>query len=359
MDLNIIGGGIAGLTCAIKLAEAGKTVEVFEKQDFIGKSEGENLKAIRNYDVKIDLIEYLKKNNIDLKNVKPIDKITKYSPTGKKMTVTSDNGPLFYILKKGHDEKSVDYELYEHALNHDVKIRFGQNKIITDGDVISVNTIYRNIWAHGAMYSDVDVDESEILFFMDNNYAPQGYIYGMPFGKHQFCLGSVSFDLNCALPILFRRFITENSVISKILENATLTNHYGGFAYSNIPETAVINKKLFIGSAAGFIDPARGFGVKYAFQSAILAANALTNNLNYDTLWKTEFRAELIDGYKRRLLLEKMSNADYEKLIIDEKVSIKNYEKIPFGLQNLFKKIELSVELNSLKQKYDLTKLFR
>lgn len=185
MVIKIVGAGIAGLSCAIKLADSGHNVEIFERESSIGGNEMDNLKAIRNYELKEDFLNTLKKNNLKVKHIKPINKITKYAPSGKKMVVHSDNNALFYIIKKGHDQKSIDYQLYKQALDLGVKVRLNENKTLRSGDIIAVNSIFRNIWAYGAMFKDVKVDEKEILFFMDDQYAPSGYIYAIPNGKYE------------------------------------------------------------------------------------------------------------------------------------------------------------------------------
>ncbi len=70
----------------------------------------------------------------------------------------------------------------------------------------------------------------------------------------------------------------ENSVISKILESSTVLNNFAGTAYSNIPKTAELQNKLFVGSAAGFLDASRAFGVKYAFGTSMKEISETSKN---------------------------------------------------------------------------------
>ena len=53
-----------------------------------------------------------------------------------------------------------------------------------------------------------------------------------------------------------------------------------------------------------------------------------------------------------------MGNEDYEELILDGRISIKKYEKIPSSLQKLLKGIKFMVALREWRKKYDLTRLF-
>ncbi len=358
--LSIVGGGYAGLTTAISLAKRGFKAVVFERAPFIGSGEAENFKAIRNYDLPTDFIDFLKGEgiSIDFGVLKPIYKITKFAPAGKKMTVFSDDGPLFYSIRKSDDRDSLDFQLYENALNEGVEFKFSQNKSLISGDIISVNSVYRNAWAYGNLYKGVNVDENEILFFMDNRYAPNGYLYAIPHGKHEIAIAATTFDLNCPLPVLFNNFLVNNKVVSELIDDAFLADHFGGFAYANFPKTAEIQGKKFVGSAAGFVDAARGFGVRYAVQSGVLAARSFATGESYDALWQSSFGKDLLEGLRRRFLLEKMTNEDYDRLIMDNKISIKRYDKYPGPFKKLLLEFEFSNSLAEWQKKYDLAKLF-
>lgn len=356
--VRIIGAGISSLSAAIVLAKAGEKVTIFEKNDFVGRSEGENFKAIRNYNLPFDQMNHFKELGFDLNFAKPINKIVKFAPSGRKMEVHGNGKPLFYSIRKGDNRDSFDYQLYEQALDNGVKVEFNSHKLITAGNIVGVNTIYKNIWASGMVFKGVNVDPETILFFMDNRYAPQGYIYILPYGKHEVCIAATSFDLNAPLPILLKRFIAENNVVSKMIDGGYSTNTFGGSAYFNLPNSAELNGVKFIGPAAGFIDPARGFGVKYAIESGYFAGKAIVEKKSYDTLWKEAFENELTNEFKRRLLLEKLTNNDYENLILDETINVKKYEKIPPAFKKLFGNIRGSLKLNEWRNKYDLSKLF-
>ena len=354
----IIGGGISGLSSAINLVKGGNKVEIFEQNDFVGKSSGENVQAIRNYDLPKDFLENLKDCSLRLNYTKPITRIKKFAPSGKQMLVSSDDVPLFYAVRRGSATGSIDVQLYEKALEAGVKINFNQRKTLKSGDIIAINSVYKNIWAHGVVFKGVSVDPQTILFFLDNNYCPQGYIYLIPYGKHEVSIAATSFDLNCPLPILFERFLKENEIISKIIEGASFENYFSGYAYANCPVSAEIRDQKFVGSAAGFIDSARGFGIRYAIESGILVAKSINENLNYDALWKQAFEKELLTSLKRRFFLEKLTNEDYEKLIFRDEINIRKYEKIPSSLGGIFEKIEFKMVLNQWRNKFDLNKLF-
>ena len=75
-------------------------------------------------------------------------------------------------------------------------------------------------------------------------------------------------------------------------------------------------------------------------------------------MWKKAFEKELFKNFKRRLVLEKMSNDDYEQLILAEKLPITKYEKIPKSIKAVILGVKADVALAEWQKKYDLKKLF-
>ncbi|MFH1256815.1 MAG: NAD(P)/FAD-dependent oxidoreductase [Candidatus Diapherotrites archaeon] len=354
---KIIGAGIAGLSAAIILAKGGERASVFEKNRAIGLNTGENIQAIRNYGPDYGQLQKFRKEGLDLNYTKPIYKITKYSPSGRKMEINSKE-PLFYIFRRGEALTSFDSQLFEQAEDEGVKFQFKENKNLKNAEIVSSSSIFRNIAYYGVHFKDVTVQKDTILFFLNNEFAPHGYLGLIPYGKHEASIGEVSFNLNANLPLLFERFLKENMIISKIIENSSSADKFGGFTYANVPKTAEINKIKFIGSAAGFVDAARGFGVNYCLESAIAAAQSIINKTNYDTIWKGAIESELLAALKRRIIYEHMADEDFEKLIFSDKIDVSEYNKIPITLDQLVSKLKIRLEIDNWRKKYSLKKLF-
>jgi flavin-dependent dehydrogenase len=358
--VKILGAGLSGLTAAALLAKEGKKAAVHEKAESVGKVV-DDVQAIRNYEHDYDILDFFKKEGIVVKHAKPIYKIVKYAPSGKSMTVHSENSkPIFYSVKRGADKSSVEMQMYNKALDNGASVKFDAKEDIkkTDADIVSVGPLYNNIWAFGGVYEVPDIDPETILFFMDNDYCPKGYIYAVPYGKNELTIAATTFDIKCKLPELFSKFTKENKVIKEILDGAKFLRYTSGYSYSNIPISAEINGRRIVGSSAGFLDPSRGFGIKYALWSGILAAKSILDNASYDTLWREAFEKEFLDSMKRRFLLEKMSNEDYEKLILDDEISIQKYDKLPSALRDRLLKMKFSLELRKFRKMYDLSKIF-
>lgn len=356
MQLAIIGGGIAGMTSAIKLAEAGQEVTVYEQAEGPGLGHGMDIQAIRNYLTKTDEIQHFKELGIPFENANPIHHIKKYAPSGRSMNLYSHDKPLFYSFKRGPEKHSLDSQLHDLAEQRGVEFGFNQKKPLKGGDVIAINPIYKNIWAYGEVYDTPSTDPETIHFFMNNRYCPKGYTYIIPY-VDQTVVASVTFEMGAQLPVLLEKFLSENKVAKELINGTKLVKKVTGATYSNVPLTAEVNGKYFVGAAAGFVDGARGFGVKYAIESAVLAAKAITEKTSYDTLWKNAFEKDLVEEMTRRILLEKMDNNGYEEFILQDKVEISEYEKVPKALQRKWRDIIGSWKLKEWQKKYDLKKL--
>lgn len=357
--LNIVGAGMSGLAAGLTLVKNGAKVTVYEQHKKVGLGCGHNVMAIRNYGLPYDQMDQFRILGLKLECTKPIYKIIKYAPSGRSMEVFSKDKPIFYAVMRGADSNaSWDHQLTQQFESEGGIIKTDEKKSLRFGDIIATRSVYSNFWCIGTEFKDVQVNDKTILFFMDNKYCPQGYIYLMPWGKNEVSIAATTYNLNCPLPILFKNFLEKNKVISNILEGSTYMHDFGGTAYSNVPKSAKVNGKLFVGSAAGFLDSSRGFGIKYALISGVLAAKSINENLDYDKLWKNVFEKELLDSFSRRLILEKMGNSDYEKLILKNKLPVQDYDKLPIYFSKLLKKIKISAELNNWRRKYDLNKLY-
>ena len=357
--VKILGAGLAGLSSAIVLAKNGYGVEITEKSESVG-TVVDDVQAIRNYEGGGDQLDIFAQEGVILKHANPIHKIVKYAPSRRSMTVHSEiSKPIFYTFQRGTHKQSIEMQLYHQAVKLGVNFNFNQteNFYETNAEIISTGPLHNNIWAFGAVYSVSDIDPETILFFMDNNYCPKGYIYLLPYGKKEITIAATTFDTKCKLPSLFSKFLQETPIIKNIIKDAKFLRYTSGYSYSNLPNSAEIKGRKIIGSAAGFLDPARGFGIKYAILSGILAAKSIINNVSYDKLWKDAFGKELQDGLKRRFLLEKMENEDYEKLILNDKISIHKYEKVPSLLRDKVLKIQYLWESEKFRKEYSLDKI--
>lgn len=120
-----------------------------------------------------------------------------------------------------------------------------------------------------------------------------------------------------------------------MIEGATPVKYFGGFGGFNVPKSAIKDGRLYVGEAAGFQDPARGFGMNYALETGKLAADSIINNQNYDELWKKQLGFQLKIDYASRFALSLFGDRiiDYLFRNLKDGDAIDSIKYVPDGLQ--------------------------
>jgi flavin-dependent dehydrogenase len=77
---------------------------------------------------------------------------------------------------------------------------------------------------------------------------------------------------------------------------------FGGYANLRLPRTAVQGDRPIVGEQAGFQDALAGFGLRYAFRSAVLAAQSVADGASYARLWRASLLPLLRAGVVNRFL---------------------------------------------------------
>lgn len=317
-NIRILGAGISGLVAGITLAKSGLKVKVFEKRSRVGSFFEKNIHSFRNYIYDYDVIEKYKQIGIEIPHTYPIFKEFRFSPSLKCVEIYSKSKPLFYNFFRGYkDEKSLDVELYKLAKKNGVKFYFNQNLNNTEVDIIATGARTVKGIAYVEHYKVCsEIAPNSIYMFLNNDYSPRGYTYILPFNNEvSVGIASTKKESRSDFKKRFNNFKNNNPIIKKNLQNAKFENENFGFAFYDLPKTAMENGKLYVGEAAGFLDAVSGFGTHYAILSGYLAAKAIIENKNYDNLWQEAFGDELKIQYLRRNKLEKFTNRDYEKTI--------------------------------------------
>ena len=229
-------------------------------------------------------------------------------------------------------------------------------------DMKATGARYVNGMGYGCHYKDVEVDENTIIFLLNDEFAPKGYAYAIPYGKNEISIVITSFQNNNFrnMNLLFQNLINKIKIFSDLTKNAVQGDYFAKIGFYSIPETARIKNTLLVGEAAGFVEADRGFGMHYALESGYLASKALSENSDYDLLWKKSFEIELLKAFRKRLILNKLGNKYYDQLInAGTKMSIKEYvEYKEKHSVNIIKKLLLNLhtmnELKKLRNKYKI-----
>lgn len=153
----------------------------------------------------------------------------------------------------------------------------------------------------------------------DDRFSPIGwYFYIIPFDKKRIeVVNCCSQPYVSKVKELFYKAISERPILNKLLKGSSELSTFGGVGGADIPKTAIIDGRLYVGEAAGFQDPFRGFGMNYALESGKLAADSLISGKNYDELWKMQFSRQMKTDFSRRfamtLLRDKMVDLYFRK----------------------------------------------
>lgn len=334
--IGILGAGISGLSAGIVLAKNGYEVEIFEKRPRAGSFFEKDVHSLRNYLRSCDALEEYKKLGIKISNFRSVFKELRFSADGKSVEIYSEKTPLFYNVIRGcSDKKSLDNELLEQAKSCGAKVFFSQNKNISDGDIdiVAVGAQEPRGVAFGAHY-EIKSGNIDYIIHLTDDLAPNGYIYALPFfNELSLVIATAGMESKKELENKFNLLRSKNKIVKEILKNAEFKNEIYGFAYFDLPKTAIKDGKIYIGEAAGFLDAMSGFGTHYAIISGYLAAKSIINNENYDELWKQYFGEELENRFKKRIEAQKIKGEAQDKKIEEilkkfgNKIPIEEYKK--------------------------------
>ncbi|UCF08043.1 MAG: NAD(P)/FAD-dependent oxidoreductase [Thermoplasmata archaeon] len=297
MAIRILGAGLSGLTAAINLAIEGRDVAVFERKGNVGEHIRPNYQGLlRTHG---DPAGYLRKWNLEPKfNLFPMEKAILSTRT-RDIRVTLKE-PIDFVLRGGRE--SLECGLYEQAKSLGVKFHFNHREDKTRADIVATGHYKCDMLAFGGIYEDLDFPKDEFLYMHDDRYSPRGwylYITPLPDGTYKM-VNTTSQPHVKQTKRLYFKAIKERKILRDIVGDRKPKETFGGFGGCDFPKTAVKDGSLYVGEAAGFQDPFRGFGMNYALESGFLAAKAILENKDYDRLWKAHFRNRIKSDLYRR-----------------------------------------------------------
>ncbi len=313
-DLNIIGAGPAGLVAAITAAKAGMKVNVYEKRKDVGLRFNNDYQGLENWSSPVDILAQLRDMAIETHfEIIPHYEIKSYDPY-QNIYHSKSETPFYYLVRRGPLAGSLDTALKTQALEAGVNIHF-QNTLqsLPQGGIASIGPRASDAIAVGYLFN-TDLDDGAYVV-LDDALAYKGYAY-LLIHNHSATMATCLFD----------DFHNENHYLEKTLNffqetlNFTMQNakRFGGAINFILPTSAVKEKILYTGEAAGFQDPLWGFGLRYAMVSGYLAAQNFIHHdpsQQYDRAWKKTFKASLKTALVNRYLYNKCGNRGYKHLL--------------------------------------------
>jgi len=306
-EIKIAGAGPAGLSAAINLAKAGYKATVYEQNSDVGFKSNGDFQGLENWTKNLDILKDFRKMNIKT-NFKytPMRKFEVYDYKSNKYIFKSKK-PICYIIRRGNKKDCLDYALKKQALAAGVKIIFNKKTEENKADIIATGFKETAALGEGITF-ETDLPNT-VMVIRDEKIAPGGYAYLIAINGKACLLSCMIRGEFKKAELYFKRTLKRFQEIKKFkIKNK---KREGCFISYHIRESAIKNKKLLAGEAAGFQDYLFGFGIRYAVTSGYLAAKSIIEHKNYDTLWKDEFGALHKQGLSNRLRLEYAGNKGF------------------------------------------------
>jgi flavin-dependent dehydrogenase len=313
---RIIGGGLSGLTAAINFAKNDESVEVHEARKDIGMQFHPNYQVLLKESPETPGSESDAKSYLNRWGLNPQfqykDAKKFLCCTQKRDFTISLKEPLPLILRGG--ENSLERGLAKEAQDLGVDFHFKSRPKARPGDIMSAGSYRTDMAAFGAYYENSDFPRDQFLYMHDEKYSPRGwYLYIIPMDKDTIKV------MNCCskphakkVKKLLYKAVEERPVLRDIIDGAKPTGTVGGQGGVHFPRTAIKDGVYHTGEAAGFQDPWRGFGMNYAIESGVLAQRAISNSLDYDKLWKSQFKERKKADIARRGIFALLGNSAFE-----------------------------------------------
>jgi hypothetical protein len=222
---------------------------------------------------------------------------TVFDPSGRGYQVRGKR-PLFYLLRRGAAEGTLDRALLAQALAAGAEVRFNDRvREFGNAGVLAAGPRQAGIIAVGHVF-ETDMPDGAWLA-LGHRVAPGGYAYLLV----QDGRGTVASCLFTG----FRdqaKYLAATEAFFSLHAGLQMRNPrpFGGFGNMRLAQTAVQGGHPVIGEQAGFQDALAGFGMRYAIRSGVLAARAIIEGSDYATLWQQDIAPWLQAGIVNRFV---------------------------------------------------------
>lgn len=371
-DVVIIGGGPAGLSAALALANTTATVAVVEKESYprdktcAGILTQKTVSFLNEKFPQMDVGQFHSTNQVTVfyKNEQSIH----FSPKS-----------MFTLV----DRRQFDYSLY--SICKDSKTCFFENQkvvninpnhntlVLNNGEKITYNFLIAADGAHSIIRKFLGLQEMSLAFciqdYFDKRFCPdslkhmqelQLYFGNIPFGyswvvpsNEGIAVGTGAFTKYVDWP---QMQLKHNELCSKCFHTDS-TRRRGAYVPIGglIHPTAYPNENIvFTGDAAGLVNPLTGEGIYHALLSGFLAAKAYINcpelfktsyfNLLQDTIVSLKEQGGLLASFYDDSLMNIIFSQlkyypEYFESICDDVVSLErqSYLSLMIELKNLFR----------------------
>lgn len=309
--VTIVGAGPAGLACAIVLAHAGAPVIVREWHASVGSRFHGDFQGLENWSDRLDVLEELQNAGIEATfDWHPVSQGTAFDAWDRAYPIRGKR-PLYYLVRRGREEGTLDTGLLKQAVDAGVEVRFGDHaRDARDAQILAIGPRTPDAIAAGYVFETDRPDGSWIVF--NSALAPHGYSYLLVHGGR----GTVA---SCMFTDFKRQAEYVERTVDFFLQRAGLEMRnertFGGYANFRLPRTATQGGRRVIGEQAGFQDALAGFGMRYALRSGILAARSLIDGTDYRESWQKELLPLLRTGISNRFIFNHVGDRGWRRVL--------------------------------------------
>lgn len=346
MRIKISGAGLSGLSAAITLAKAGLKVDVYEKNNDVGKRFHGDLEGLENWSEKVDILDELHKMNIQINfECEPFSTLT--VTNGSNLKKIKFKTPLFYLVKRGSFPGSLDYGLKEQAHKAGVAIHFGTTIPQEQADIVATGPTSHEVAGidKGIAFKTTMKDTAVLL--LNEKAAYKGYAY-LLVTKGYGCMCTVVLE---TLTYIARCFEETKKIFSAMMDlDIQEPKEVGGIGSFSTKNVFKKGKSLFVGEAAGLQDFLWGFGMRYAFTSGFLAAQSIINGEDYEHVARTYFSHKLKASITNRYLWEKCGEQRYSLILKNGRMM----RRILYSIHkyNFIQKMVYPIAVSYVKKRY-------
>lgn len=266
--VEICGAGPAGLAAAITIARAGGRAVVYERRPDVGMRFHGDFQGLENWTVEQDVLEEMESIGIapSFDHV-AFNEYCVFDAQARQYLCRSRK-PLFYLVRRGPVEGSLDMALKDQAHALGVEIRFNARvDHLPNGGVAATGPHAADAIAAGYV-GDSDMPNGAYSVLSDS-LAPRGYAYLL-----------VNAGRATIATCLFDDFHNERIYVDRTVAffrralgfEMEHPRRFGGAVHFSLPRMARQGSAHVAGEAAGFQDAAWGFGMRFAILSGHLAA---------------------------------------------------------------------------------------
>ena len=320
--IRIAGAGPAGLTAAIVLARAGRSVELHEAKSDVGKRFIGDLQIIENASSQETVPRLLERLGIESNfYLRGGTWARFYDHRGRAREIRS-HLPYGYFIRRGPFQGTLDRGLLGQALDRGVKVLFNSRLQPADADIVATGPASPDGLAREITFRS-DLPETIDVYF-DHRLSPGGYSY-------LFVLDGIA-TFGCAIVADFknidRYFDAALANAQKLHPFDTSDDQRTGYSYMNfhLKLRATEGAARFAGEAAGFQDYLFGLGLRYAVTSGALAAQSVIESKSFDELWQRELGPKQQTSLINRFLYEAGGNPGLS-LFVKQAASASNFQR--------------------------------